>query len=396
MSTYREEGFACFFFSFTPPHKLWRPSSCPCIPVFAWEYGTIPNEGWGGNHNNDWTQVLRECGQAVTLSTYAMNVTRDAIGSDFNVVSAPSPLWDSMQEPVTPMQSLQPHQAVSFEFSGHVLECPTAGTTPTNAEPVTTDTISGKPASKHSLTLQGVIYTSVFNPADGRKNWRDLVHAFCFAFRENPDATLIMKLAHHDVAFAMTEVFNQVERIPDRACRVILLHGYLDKTEYAKLVAVSHYVVNSSYGEGQCLPLTEFMACGRPAIAPLHTAMTDYLDEASGFPFKSSKEWTHWPHDYRAMKRTYRYRIDWEDMVRALRDSHVLARSDWTRYLAMGENARQRIKTHCSQQTVQLTLGDFLRKVQQDWEGRERQLQTATHGGITGFLKSIIRRFQRR
>ncbi len=34
----------CIFFSFTPPDKVAEIRRCPAIPVFAWEYSSIPDE----------------------------------------------------------------------------------------------------------------------------------------------------------------------------------------------------------------------------------------------------------------------------------------------------------------------------------------------------------------
>ena len=41
--------------------------------------------------------------------------------------------------------------------------------------------------------VDGVVYVSVFNPKDGRKNWHHLITAFCWAFREVDDATLVLR-----------------------------------------------------------------------------------------------------------------------------------------------------------------------------------------------------------
>ena len=48
--------------------------------------------------------------------------------------------------------------------------------------------------------VDGVIYVSVFNPQDGRKNWHRLITAFCWAFREIDDATLVLKITHNDLS----------------------------------------------------------------------------------------------------------------------------------------------------------------------------------------------------
>src|SRR5471030_77618 len=39
-------GESCVFLSFSPPHKTAIGLECPTIPVFAWEFNTIPQEMW--------------------------------------------------------------------------------------------------------------------------------------------------------------------------------------------------------------------------------------------------------------------------------------------------------------------------------------------------------------
>ncbi|PNA31995.1 glycosyltransferase, partial [Pseudomonas sp. MPR-AND1A] len=80
---------------------------------------------------------------------------------------------------------------------------------------------------------------------------------------------------------------------------VVVMHGYLDDPQYARLYEAASYYVNASRCEGLCLPLMEFMACGKPAIAPNHTAMKDYIDDSVAFIVRSSEELTIWPQDTR-------------------------------------------------------------------------------------------------
>lgn len=62
-----------------------------------------------------------------------------------------------------------------------------------------------------------------------------------------------------------------------------MVHGFLSDKSYRKLIHATSFFVNASSGEGLCLPLMEFMACGVPAIAPNRTAMADYVDQASSW-----------------------------------------------------------------------------------------------------------------
>ncbi|HJR29242.1 MAG TPA: glycosyltransferase family 1 protein, partial [Pseudomonas sp.] len=50
------------------------------------------------------------------------------------------------------------------------------------------------------IVVDGVIYVSVFNPDDGRKNWHHLITAFCWALRDVEDATLVLKMTQNDLS----------------------------------------------------------------------------------------------------------------------------------------------------------------------------------------------------
>jgi glycosyltransferase involved in cell wall biosynthesis len=140
------------------------------------------------------------------------------------------------------------------------------------------------------VDFRGVIYTSVLNPRDGRKNWSDMLTAFCYAHSDRDDATLILKFVHHDGSIPMTEVRDTLARLPAHKCRVVAVGGFLEEQAYRALIAASTFIVNSSLGEGQCLPLMEGMSYGKPVIAPRHTAMSEYVDKEVGFVVDSSEE----------------------------------------------------------------------------------------------------------
>src|SRR5207302_3875382 len=44
------------------------------------------------------------------------------------------------------------------------------------------------------LELSGVVYTTIFNPFDPRKNFQDMLSAFLLALGDCEDATLVIKL----------------------------------------------------------------------------------------------------------------------------------------------------------------------------------------------------------
>ncbi len=356
-------GEFCLFLSFTPPHKTVTDLRCPSVCVFAWEYGTLPSEAWGGEPRNDWRYVLGRHGYAITHSAFAAATVRAALRQDFPVLSLPAPLWDSVQGLCQP-PSLPLPMRRQLALTASVLDTRELGLEQV-AEAELPDFINGllsRIAQPQALTLDfaGVVYTAVFNPNDGRKNWIDLLTAFCWAMRAHEDAILLLKLSYRDLNLSMRLLLEELRRLAPFRCRVVLIHGLLSEAAYQDLIRVSHYTVNSSHGEGQCLPLMEFMSAGKPAIAPDHTAMADYLDSDNAFVVASNREGTHWPHDPRALKRTFGHRIDWQSLHDAYQHSYTVVKEDGARYQRMSKAAVQRLRAHCSQQVIHARLATFI------------------------------------
>jgi glycosyltransferase involved in cell wall biosynthesis len=215
------------------------------------------------------------------------------------------------------------------------------------------------PKKVRKVKLDGVVYTSMFSPRDGRKNWEDLVTAFCFAFRDVQDATLVLKMAHHSMSTFSGKLHFLLQQMWPFKCRIVALHGYLHATEYEALISATTYYVNASRCEGLCLPVMEFMACGKPAIAPCHTAMADYIDRSSSFIVDSSLEPCMWPHDPRNLFSTMRYRIDWNSMVNAYHQSYEIAKTHAQVYHTMAESASLAMKRFASIEAVKSKLAQF-------------------------------------
>jgi glycosyltransferase involved in cell wall biosynthesis len=355
-------GEACVFLSFAPPHRTETGLACPTIPVFAWEFDSLPNEAIAGDRRHDWTWVLNRLGRAIVHSQFTAATVRAALGPAFPVHAIPAPVWDSFAGRAKPPSS----NGVTLTVQGTVIDSEVmdfaAIPYETNwVEAVETQRARSGAATR--ITLQGVVYSSVFNPEDGRKNWPDMLGAFCRVFRQTPDATLVLKLTHHDGTWDMALMLKHLVRLSPFRCRVVLIHGFLPNADYARFVTATTYTVNCSHGEGQCLPLMEAMSAGRPAVAPPHTGMADYVGEACAFLVESTAEPASWPQDPRHAIRTRRRRIDLGSLERAYRDSYEVATADPARYAAMQAAAVSALRAHCSAATVEARLRTILQDI---------------------------------
>jgi hypothetical protein len=199
---------------------------------------------------------------------------------------------------------------------------------------------------RRTLELSGLVYTTFLAVGDPRKNYHDLISGFLYAFRDDPNATLVIKLAtnprreHHELG--ILRAYHAGLGIEHR-CRIVVITDYLDDAQLSELLRATTYYVNTSFAEGACLPLQNALAAGRPAIAPDHSAMRDTMDSSIGFVIGSDPEPCAWPHDPDQRLTTYRGRICWSDLRDHLVASAELVRDERDRYHALSDAARRRL-----------------------------------------------------
>jgi glycosyltransferase involved in cell wall biosynthesis len=210
------------------------------------------------------------------------------------------------------------------------------------------------------VTLNGVVYVSVLAPQDGRKNWQDMLSGFIWAFRENPEATLFLKMPIHGGVEAYPVMYAILNRFAPFQCRVVFFTGFLDDAEYRGLMRATTYYINTSHAEGLCLPLMEFLSAGIPAVAPDHTAMADYINADIAFILRASLEQNVWPFDPRDLFTTMRYKLNWESLVAAYEQSYKLATTEDAKYAAMCEASREAMRAFCTLDVVQAKLAEAL------------------------------------
>ena len=358
----RRYGEECVFLCFMPPNKTPIGLSCPTIPVFAWEYEALPFEAFGGKPRNDWRQILTSVGSALTHSSYTVERTQAALGKHFPIASVPAPLWDRMQSlrVSLPTPTILPVDGIVIDSQSTDLFAYRRSAI-TAALPQILPLPPGSGFGRHNIVLDGVLYTAIFNPFDGRKNWLMMISAFCEALRNRPDATLLLKLTHHDPAELIPEMLEAIYKMGPMQCRVVLVHAYLQRSTYDLLLSATTYAVNASHGEGQCLPLMEYMSAGKVAVAPCHTSMRDYIDHHCAFVVDSTEEVGTWPHDPRQIFRTLRQRIHCQSLVDAFRRSYYVATREPDVYEAMSQAAVESLRRYCSMEVVRPRLERSIR-----------------------------------
>lgn len=413
----QEEGEPCVLLSFAPPHKTPLGLACPTVPVFAWEYPNIPEciqeASWMHDPRNDWRYVFHRTGRAIALSTHTVDAVQRSMGAQYPVVAIPSPMRTTHRL-ATGRQPCGPASMTTLRVHGRVVDSacmrldPEALINPVDEDGTVfrsddfqhladgssgltaplgmdwTRTLAAKSENDPSvlepdeqwpvdcgwdlpqlaatrLDLRGVVYAAVLTPEVGRKNWMDLITAFCWTFRDTPEATLVLKIAGTDLLLYHRQLIMLLTKLSPMKCRVIAIQGYISDEDYQALISATTYYVNTSLCEGLCLPLVEFLSAGIPAIAPNNTAMADYISDDIAFVVASYPGLpTVWPHGDLEVTCTSTHQLDWQSLASAYQRSFDVASEQPQRYADMSIRANGAMHSYCGTETVKRQLQRFL------------------------------------
>jgi hypothetical protein len=349
----RAQGLDPVHLSVLPFQDVCLARTAPNIVMPAWEFPDVPDHGFDGNPQNDWPATADRCDLVLVSGPFTEQALRkgnakapirtvqvptpDAYFSvpdwelgQLKCIDCPAYVFPQTKAPLRPKLLLT-------QCYDHVASKLVAGRRKRPAQ------LMPRHKSSSPLELSGIVYTSVFNPADGRKNWKDLLTGFLYALGDREDATLVIKLITKS-SWAVKEVvdFYQHRDIPHR-CKVVVICDFLAEDQMRQLAEASTYYLQTTRAEGNCLPLMNFLAAGRPGISPDHSAMSDYFDESVGFVIESHPEPAAWPHEKRLRYRSTWGRLVWPSIVEQIRKSYHLAKDHPDQYSAMAERCRTKM-----------------------------------------------------
>ncbi len=398
----RGEGRAAAHLSFLPLQYVPIATLVPNIAFPFWEYPDIPDYEVAGNPRNNWARVAKELAGILTACEFTRNaLLRAGVGVPIHVVPVPIsepyfrvPDWRADERVVLdcpcflfPQDVAPGERAAGASFTARarrVYQHRVRPRLPGSVDRLASHAgrkLLGRSASRpfdpypipYSLTdrleLSGIVYTSIFNPFDQRKNWQDLLGSFLKALGDHEDATLVLKLA---VSKSMARKglhnvlsFYQRLRLRHRS-KLAVISDYLSDEQMVELARASTFYLNTSRAEGACLPVQDFLAAGRPAVAPAHTAMAEYIDERLAFVVPSRSEPTHWSWDPECRPTTRWHRLDRSALERRIRESYEMAHRDPLRHREMSRAARARMREFAGAESVWPRLTEALREIWPD------------------------------
>jgi glycosyltransferase involved in cell wall biosynthesis len=400
----RVNGKTPVHFCFMPFQHAVLGESVPNVVVPAWEFPDVPDHAFDGEPRNNWVAMANRCAAVIVGGPWTADCFRRAgIHRPIHVVPVPTPAWNfelprwsatdevaidcvaidcrtpiaatSMSAPSGNGPQRKSKTSTSFhgtslrtsirsaarrtwrEFVRPLLPPRVAGSfsAAVQAAAAAWQSHRGFPTLDR-LALSGVVYTSIFNPEDGRKNWQDLVSAFLLALGDRPDATLVLKLVARNRRSADPVLAHYARLDLAHRCRLLVVTDFISREQMAELARGTTYYVTSTRAEGNCLPLMDSLAAGRPAISPSHTAISDYFGEHAGFVVESHPEPACWPQDSLHRCRTTWHRLVWTSLAEQLRRSYEIARRDAAAYERLSQQARLTMQAWSHPEVVAVRL----------------------------------------
>lgn len=362
----RDQGFDPVHFSVLPFQDVSLSQTIPNVVMPAWEFPEVPDHGFDGNPQNDWPATADRCDLVLVSGPFTEQALRRGNAKvPIRFVQVPTP------DEFFSVPDWVPGQKISIDCPAFVFPQPTIQAATASLlwrwyEGATSlfrtwgwarhtsfgERMALPYQSTSPIDLSGIVYTSVFNPYDGRKNWKDLLTGFLFALGDREDATLVLKLVTKNVE-AVKEVINYyIDRDIRHRCKVVVICDFLTEQQMAQLAAASTYYLQTTKAEGNCLPLMNYLAAGRPGISPNHSAMSDYFDQSVGFVIESHPEPSAWPHDKRLRIRSTWARLVWPSIVAQIQKGYHLAKEHPEQYASLASRCRTKMHAWAGNETV--------------------------------------------
>ena len=401
----RADGLEPIHLSVIPCQDAYLSSNVANVLMPAWEFPDIPDHDFGFNPQNDWTMVAGQCDALIVSGDFTSNAFRksgvtvpihhvqvpcdesyfslDAWSSTQNTTTIDCLSYsfrvDKQEKEIIPLPVAPQHKKPKrgLRKAGQLVETKVRNAIRMVVNEQLYKSVSDRIKQSKTvnvlpdkfksdqLDLDGVVYTSIFNPNDGRKNWQDLLTSFLVALGDKRDATLVVKLvSRNPIALAKFLQFYRGRDI-DHQCRLVVTSDFLSEEQLVDLTAASTYYIQTTRAEGNCLPLMNFLAAGRPGVSPCHSAISDYFDADVGFVAQSHPEPAAWPHDPQLRTRSTWGRLVWPSMVEQIRESYRIAKESPEIYQQYSQNAKSRLRDWAGADNVAARLINALDSVYQ-------------------------------
>lgn len=244
------------------------------IFVAGWEFPEFSDRSYGGNPLYNYISILNHADQIWCWSDFTTNNLK-SYGIN-TAITMPPPV-------IIPSR---------FEEKHSILESASLALN-TMRIPVPEDI---RPLGDVLYEYKGsVIFFSILNPGDERKQIKLMLTAFQMALNKKPNMILIIKLVIDNIFTTVgniQEILRVRYRFEGQSDRIFFIGDTLTYGQMADLMQTANFYLCTSSTEGLNLPMIEAMSQGLVPISSRATAMADYIHEENAIIIENEKSLT--------------------------------------------------------------------------------------------------------
>lgn len=190
------------------------------------------------------------------------------------------------------------------------------------------------------VSFDGVVYSVVLTPASAeRDDWKEMMAAFCWAFRDDPGVALVIQAPNTSIASFFSKFVFHLYRIGNVRCPIYVTLPQAGTVVEESLAATSTFYVHlDDTDEGRVI-FHRYLRSGTPAVASLGVEEAARYGDALILATPMRRP-SRVPGSRCRVSRTMTDEIDWNTVEVAFEQSHHLATKERDRYASMQKAAR--------------------------------------------------------
>ena len=207
-------------------------------------------------------------------------------------------------------------------------------TRPPDAEPISlnqsmTPQIKKQPKVKkrlkpetYSLNKRDEIYSALFSEESENNEWRDVVSAFVWSFRDNKNAILIVNNSSASAASFFSDLLFLFYRIGEMKCRILAIHSLDLQSDVDAVISTSHVYVHTDTSIASEKGLSKIHDSNKISIVS-SSEHDKFTEDATVFITPNRRPKKKLGSLY-GIEKELEYVLDWNQLVGAIQTAHGL------------------------------------------------------------------------
>lgn len=174
----------------------------------------------------------------------------------------------------------------------------------------------------YSLTKRDAVYSALFSEESENYEWREVVSAFVWSFRDNKNAVLIVNDSSASAASFFSDLMFLFYRIGEMKCRIIAIHSHDMQSDVDAIISTSHVYIHTDASIAPEKGLNKIHNSNKISI--VSSSEHEKLVENTTVLIKPNRRPKRVRGSLYGFEKELEYVLDWNQLVDAIQTAHGL------------------------------------------------------------------------